>query len=79
MMATQYLVPSQRPIAADGGCSSTKVMKKSDTARLRSSGEAPISVLKPEACIQLRATSPLLLCEAYLGSQHFPHLIGPTR
>lgn len=50
MIVTQCLTPSHRPIAADGGCNSTKVMKKSDTARLRSSGVVPISVLKPERC-----------------------------
>ena len=46
MMVTQCLAPSHLPTAADGGCNSTNVMKKSETARLRSSGVAPISVLK---------------------------------
>ena len=47
MIVIQCFAPSHLPIAAEGGCSNTKVIKNSETARLRSSGVAPISVVKP--------------------------------
>jgi hypothetical protein len=48
--------PSHLPAAADTGCSSTKVTKKRDTARLRSSGVVPISALNPGSKSQLHLT-----------------------
>jgi hypothetical protein len=50
----QYFGPSHRPTAAESGW---KVRKKSDTAELRSSGEAPISLVKPEAVSDRAETS----------------------
>ena len=48
MIVIQYLAPSHLPIAAEGGCSNTNVMKNSETAEFRSSGVAPMSVVNPE-------------------------------
>jgi hypothetical protein len=47
MIVIQYLAPSHLPMAAEGGWNSTKVTKKREIERLRSSGVASISWLKP--------------------------------
>ena len=47
MIAIQCFAPSHLPTAADGGWSNTNVTKKSETAKLRSSGVAPMSFVNP--------------------------------
>lgn len=50
----QCLAPICLPTAVDIGWNSTKVIKKRDTARFRSSGVAPISLVKPDTLNQYR-------------------------
>jgi hypothetical protein len=47
MIGIQCFAPIHLPTAAEGGWKRTKVTKKRDTARLRSSGVAPMSAVKP--------------------------------
>ena len=47
MIGIQFFAPMYLPIAAEGGWKRTNVMKNKETARFRSSGLAPICVVKP--------------------------------
>jgi hypothetical protein len=56
----QYFGPSHLPAAAEKGWKVTKVTKKRETAKLRSSGEAPMSFVKPlkqSTCVRTRPDS----------------------
>jgi hypothetical protein len=47
MNGIQCLAPSRRPTADEMGWKRTNVMKNNETARFKSSGAAPMSVVKP--------------------------------
>lgn len=51
MKGIQRFAPNRRPIADDMGWNITNVMKKRETARFRSDGAAPMSLVNPRAVI----------------------------
>lgn len=78
MMVIQCFAPSHLPTAAEGGCSSTKVTKNSETARLRSSGVAPMSLVKPVSRV-MKGCDQHGRDLTYLESPHCRHWIDLVR
>jgi hypothetical protein len=68
MIGIQYLAPSHLPTAAEGGWKRTKVMKNNDTAKLRSSGLAPMSLVKP--------AQPVRRASPQQANDHLVHTLG---
>lgn len=77
MMGIQFLAPSHLPAAAEGGWNSTKVMKNKLTAKFRSSGWAPMSLVKPVAIVNYIRQA--VCCRLdHLVSLRCPHFLCPV-